>query len=395
MSAQNPSRGASVMIIAGETSGDHHGARLVAAMRKIDHNISFFGIGGPSMKNEGVEIVVDAASLSVVGITEAFSRMPWILGGLSAIKRAVAEKRPGLVILIDFPDFNLHMAKYVKRFSIPVLYYISPQVWAWRLGRIKKIRQYVDRMAVILPFEKAFYERHGVPVTFVGHPLLDRRLCGSINAHPEKDGQKTLIGLLPGSRQQEIDRNLPVMLAAATHVNRKMAGLRYVVSVAPGIDTDTVLEYIRPYRDVMDVHIAEGDIGDLLSFSKMAIAASGTVTLETAIYGVPMVIIYHVSPVSYLLGRALIRVEHIGLANIIAKERIVPELIQKDATPVNIARAVVNVLENPELFEGTRKKLRMVRDQLGEAGASGKTAAIAYSMIQKQDGQGLLTMGPS
>lgn len=395
MSPQNPSRGASVMIIAGETSGDLHGARLVAAMRKIDDNISFFGIGGPSMKNEGVEIVVDAASLSVVGITEAFSRMPWIIGGLSAIKRAVAGKRPGLVILIDFPDFNLHMARYVKRFSIPVLYYISPQIWAWRLGRIKKIRKYVDRMAVILPFEKAFYERHGVPVTFVGHPLLDDRFHSSAGAHSEKDEQKVVIGLLPGSRQQEIDRNLPVMLAAATHVNRKMGGIRYAVSVAPGIDTDTVLEYIRPYRDVMDIRTAKGDIGDLLSRSKMAIAASGTVTLETAIHGVPMVIIYHVSPVSYMLGRALIRVEHIGLANIIAEERIVPELIQKDATPANIARAVINVLENPALFEETRRKLRMVRNQLGEAGASGKTAAIAYSMIRKQDWQGPLTMGAS
>ncbi len=386
MNPQNSSGPASVMIIAGETSGDQHGARLVAAMRKIDDNLAFFGIGGPSMKKEGVEIVVDAARLSVVGITEAFSRMPWILGGLSAIKRAVAEKRPGLVILIDFPDFNLHMARYVKRFSIPVLYYISPQVWAWRSGRIKKIRKYVDHMAVILPFEKAFYERHGVPVTFVGHPLLDHPSGEPHEPHPvtTEEGKK-VIGLLPGSRHQEIGRNLPVMLAAATHVNRKMSGITYIVSVAPGIDTEKVLEYIRPYREVMDVDISKEHIESVLDQCIMAIAASGTVTLETAIHGVPMVIVYHVSPVSYMLGRALIRVEHIGLANIIAKERIVPELIQKDATPANIARAVIHVLENTEFLEETRKKLRMVRDQLGGAGASSKTAGIAYSMIQKQD----------
>ncbi|MFO8113454.1 MAG: lipid-A-disaccharide synthase [Desulfosalsimonadaceae bacterium] len=383
MSPQNPSRGASVMIIAGETSGDQHGARLVAAMRKIDDNIAFFGIGGPSMEKEGVEIVVDAASLSVVGITEAFSRMPGILGGLSAIKRAVAKKRPGLVILIDFPDFNLHMARYVKRFSIPVLYYISPQVWAWRSGRIKKIRKYVDRMAVILPFEKSFYEQHGIPVTFVGHPLLDHRFGDPHDLQSVSDGEKRVIGLLPGSRHQEIARNLPVMLAAATHVNRKLSGITYIVSVAPGIDTEKVLEYIRPYREVMDIDISKGQIENVLEQCTMAIAASGTVTLETAIYGVPMVIVYHVSPVSYMLGRALIRVEHIGLANIIAKERIVPELLQKDATPANIAQAVIHLMENPELREETRKKLRMVRDQLGGAGASGKTAGIAYSMIQK------------
>lgn len=383
MTSETISLAARVMIIAGETSGDQHGARLVAAMRKIDDTLEFFGIGGASMKREGVEIVVDAASLSVVGITEVFSRATGILSGLSMIKRAVAEKRPGLAILIDFPDFNLHMARYVKGFSIPVLYYISPQVWAWRSGRIKKIRKYVDRMAVILPFEKGFYEGHGVPVTFVGHPLMDHCFAGPAKMHSEMPDGRAAIGLLPGSRPQEVVRNLPVMLAAASCLNRKISGLTFVVSVAPGIDPHTVSEYVRPYIGVMDISTAAGEIGDLLSRCTMAIAASGTVTLETAIYGVPMVIVYRVSPVSYVLGRALIRVDHIGLANIIAEERVVPELIQGDATPANIARAVEAILNDPELYASTRSKLWMVRDQLGEAGASVRTAGIAYAMIKK------------
>ncbi len=371
------------MIIAGETSGDHHGARLVEAMQQIDGNLAFFGIGGPAMKKQGVEIIVNAASFAVVGITEVFSRLPGLLKGMSAIKRAVVEKKPDLVILIDFPDFNLHMARYVKRFSIPVLYYISPQLWAWRSGRIKKIRKYVDRMAVILPFEKSFYEGYGVPVTFVGHPLLDHysNMADTESAMDTGEG-RVVVGLLPGSRSQEIDRNLPVMLAAASQLNRKKTGIAVVVSVAPGIDPFKIEEYIRPYVKVMDIRPEKGDMESILSKCTMAVAASGTVTLETAIHGVPMVIVYHVSPVSYMLGRALIRVDHIGLANIIAKERIVPELIQQEATPANIATMMTAILDDPERLAETRKKLRMVREQLGAPGASKKTAGIAYSMIR-------------
>lgn len=370
-----------VMIIAGETSGDHHGARLVSAMRKTDSHIRFFGIGGSAMKRLGVEIIVDAGSLSVVGITEAFARLPRLAGGLSSIKRAVAQKKPDLVILIDFPDFNLHMARHVKRFSIPVLYYISPQIWAWRSGRIRKIRKYVDRMAVILPFEEAFYERRGVPVTFVGHPLMDHYPAAPKTA-PESITDKVVIGLLPGSRLQEIRRNLPVMLAAASQLHRKNPDFAFVVSAAPGMDTGIVESYIHPYRKAMEIQVASGEVGILLSRATLVIAASGTVTLETAIFGVPMVIVYRVSPVSYALGRALIRVDHIGLANIIAEKRVVPELLQQAANPANIARTVEGIVCNPDLLKETREQLRMVRERLGGPGASEKTAAIAYAMMQ-------------
>ncbi len=383
---KSPADPLKVMIIAGETSGDHHGAGLVAAMRQIDDNIVFLGIGGPAMAQQGVQIVVDAANLSVVGITEVFSRLPGLLGGMRTVKRAVAEKRPDLVILIDFPDFNLHIARHVKRYKIPVLYYISPQLWAWRSGRIKTIRRYVDRMAVILPFEKEFYDRHGVPVTFVGHPLLDHipppvKTAGD---NPDADKkERCIIGLLPGSRGQEIRRNLPVMLAAASRLNRREhKGFAFVVSVAPGIDVDWIEDFIRPYRDTVDIETERAGVEKVLTRCSLAVAASGTVTLEAAIYGVPMVIVYRVSPVSFFLGRSLIRVKFIGLANIIANRPIVPELIQHDATPGNIASVVSSILGDVGKYEQTREDLRWVREQLGEPGASRKTAGIAYSMME-------------
>ncbi len=382
--AKSPSVPLSVMIIAGETSGDHHGAGLVAAMRKIDGNIAFFGIGGRAMAQQGVQIVVDAANLSVVGITEVFSRLPGLLGGLRTVKRAVAEKRPDLVILIDFPDFNLHMARHVKRYGIPVLYYISPQLWAWRSGRIKTIRRYVDRMAVILPFEKEFYDRHGVPVTFVGHPLLDHITLPvkPTMDNPDADGiEKRTIGLLPGSRVQEIRRNLPVMLAAASRLSREKKGYAFVVSVAPGIDSHWIEEFIRPCRNTVDIEAERAGVEKVLDRCCMAVAASGTVTLEAAIYGVPMVIVYRVSPVSFLLGRSLIRVKFIGLANIIANRTVVPELIQHDATPGNIASVVSAMLEDVRKYKQIREDLFWVREQLGESGASRKTAGIAYAMM--------------
>ena len=381
---KSPADPLKVMIIAGETSGDHHGAMLVAAMRQIDDNIVFFGIGGRAMAQQGVQIVVDAANLSVVGITEVFSRLRSLLGGMRTVKRAVAEKRPDLVILIDFPDFNLHMARHVKGYKIPVLYYISPQLWAWRSGRIKTIRRYVDRMAVILPFEKEFYDRHGVPVTFVGHPLLDHTpppVKKTVDNPDEDKKEKPTIGLLPGSRGQEIRRNLPVMLAAASRLSRGNKGFSFVVSVAPGIDSDWIEAFIRPYRGTVDIEAERAGVEKVLTRSCLAVAASGTVTLEAAIYGVPMVIVYRVSPVSFFLGRSLIRVKFIGLANIIANRPIVPELIQHDATPGNIASVVSAILGDGRKYEQTREDLRWVREQLGEPGASRKTASIAYSMM--------------
>lgn len=374
---------ARVMIIAGETSGDNHGARVVREMFLKSPSLEFCGIGGPRMKKEGVEIITDASLLSVVGITEVFSKLPAVLREASRIKKEMLRRRPELLILIDFPDFNLHMAKFARKNNVPVLYYISPQVWAWRRGRARKIKKYVERMAVILPFEVDFYKEYDICATFVGHPLLDHYAeeenCGF---RDDIYSDQTVLGLLPGSRRSEIARNLPVMPAAARRLESRISGIKFIVSMAPGIDRDFMENFTDPYRDVLDIEIYSGAIEDVLKICTLVLAASGTVTLEAAIFGVPMVIVYRVSPISYLLGRMLVSVEHVGLANIIAGERVVPELIQKQAEPAQIASTAAGLLSDPDALNRLRHRLRSVRAMLGEAGASARTAEIALSMIR-------------
>lgn len=377
------------MIIAGETSGDHHGARLVAEMAKKDTDLRFCGVGGPQMKAAGVEILVDAGQLSVVGITEVFSALPVVLREAGRVKREMLRRRPDLLILIDFPDFNLHMAGFAKKHGIRVFYYISPQIWAWRRSRVKKIKRRVDHMAVILPFEADFYRAWQVPVTFVGHPLLDHYT----EAHWQEPADNSIqdsasetaavVGLLAGSRKSEIRRNLPVMLAAAGRLAEDLPGVEFIVSVAPGIDPLWLEEWIQPWRDRIDMKLQSGEIVGILEQCTLVVAASGTVTLEAAIFGVPMVIMYRISSLSYMLGKMLVKVDHIGLANIIAGQRVVPELIQQDANPGTIARTVRDLLSDRAALSDLRRRLKTVRAMLGEPGASEKAANIALSLIYR------------
>lgn len=370
-----------VMIIAGETSGDFHGAHLVRAMRARAPQLGFCGIGGERLKAEGVRIFMDAGELSVVGITEVIAKLPKVLSAISAVKQVLDRERPTLVILVDFPDFNLHIARLAKKRGLPVLYYISPQIWAWRSGRIEKIRRFVDQMVVILPFEKDYYKARNVAATFVGHPLLDYYQEPVSDAGAVRDSLLTL-GLLPGSRRSEIEKNLPVMLAAAIRIQGAVAGIKVLISIAPGIDAQWMGRLIQPYLSTCRIEVAVGAVREVFEASRLVLAASGTVTLETAIFGVPMIIIYRVSPISYQLGRALVNVDHIGLVNIIAGERIVPELIQAEANPVRIAREAVDMLENEDRLDEIRRKLKAVRTRLGTPGASEKTADIALEMLE-------------
>lgn len=371
-----------VLIVAGETSGDHHGALLVSAMKQKRPDIFFCGIGGPEMRAAGVRIIVDAEKLSVVGITEAASKLPGVLAGAAAVKRVIDAIHPDLVILLDFPDFNLRMAVYAKKRGVRVLYYISPQIWAWRSGRIETIRKFVDHMAVILPFEQEYYEKRGVAATFVGHPLLDRGEgltdSGAVSRKPD------MIGILPGSRRGEVEKNLHVMLAAASLITRRHPGVKFVVSAAPSIDPDWLRDYVRPYENICDIGIDIRNIREILSECTTAIAVSGTVTLDAAICGVPMVIVYRISPVSYMLGKFLISVEHIGMVNIIAGGRIVPELIQNEATPVRIADEISSMMGDPARLSAIREKLAAVRKKLGGPGASTTTAQIAFSLMDNK-----------
>ncbi len=374
-----------ILIIAGEASGDAHGAELVCAIKKRDETVSFYGVGGQGLKNQGVRIIADAADLSVVGITEVFAKMPAVWKSFSAVKQMLTHQRPDLVILIDFPDFNLRVAKIAKKLKIPVLYYISPQIWAWRSGRIHRIKRDVDHMAVIFPFEKEYYSAHGVPVTFVGHPLMDYYANIPLKECLEFDLQRPVVALLPGSRQIEIARNLPEMLAAASQLQQRFRHMEFIVSLAPSIQREQVESLIQNYRQTCRVSLMTGSIAKILQKSTLAVAVSGTVTLETAISGVPMVIVYRVSPVSYMLGKSLIRVDHIGLVNIIANERIVPELIQADANPTKIAQTVGQLLRSPDTFHEICQKLKMVRQRLGSPGAAEKTAEIALFYLKQHD----------
>ncbi len=397
-----------VVIIAGEASGDLHGSKLVMAMRRKNKDLFFCGIGGQALKDAGVRILVDASQLAVVGITEVFSRLPNLFKGMTLAKKLLKSLHPDLLILIDFPDFNLHIAATAKKLGIPVLYYISPQIWAWRPGRVKKISRLVNHMAVILPFEENFYKKHKVPVTFVGHPLLDinfkthncdqiRSSClskstkGIETLNTARAGEQAefkkenkdfhIIGLLPGSREGEIKRHLPIMLDAARNLAERIRKIKFIISIAPAVERKYVEELIGQRESSAVFELACNGVKKVFKRCELVVAASGTVTLEAAISGTPMIIIYKVSPVSYWLGRALIRVKNIGLVNLIADKNIVPELLQDKASPENIADTAFNMLSNAQHLEKLKNDLLDIRDTLGGPGASERVADIALNML--------------
>lgn len=370
------------MIIAGEASGDMHGARLSRSLKDLKPDVRIFGIGGKKMRAEGVDIIVDAETLSVVGITEVLSKLSVILKGMRSAKTALKKLKPDILILIDFPDFNLRMAAAAKKLGILVLYYISPQIWAWRQGRVHKIKKLVDHMAVILPFEAAFYKRHKVPVTFVGHPLLDDRTLHLPKSIKQPDPKKVVVGLLPGSRDKEVSTLLPMMLASAKILSNKINGIKFMVSDAESVKKDLVSDLVRHNGEGLDIEIDPSPIENIFQKADLLIAASGTVTLQAAVYGTPIIIVYKVSPLSYLLGKALIKVNHIGLVNLISGKEVAPELVQESASPIEVASKAFSLLVKPEQLINMRKDLIAVKNKLGGPGASHRVAKIALKMMQ-------------
>ena len=372
-----------VTILAGEVSGDQHGAKLVSAMQKKTPTLFFCGMGGDALRRSGVRIVVEAVELTVVGITEVFVKIPAILRARAKIKKLLISLKPDLLILIDFPDFNLHIAAVAKKLDIPVLYYISPQIWAWRQGRVKRISQLVDHMAVILPFEQRFYKEHNVPVTFVGHPLLDANLSADGPISQANPSDKTVIGLVPGSRDIEIIRHLPVMLDSANILTERLGQVKFIISHAPSVERKRIQAVIEGHSLRAKVEVISDGVEKVFERCDAIVAASGTVTLQAAIYGIPMVIIYKVSAVSAWLGKALIRVPNVGLVNLVAGRELVPELLQENATGDNIAQAIQNMLKDKEKLNHLKHQLIALRDMLGGGGASARVADLALEMLTR------------
>jgi len=374
-----------ILLVAGEVSGDLHGSYLVEAIHRIDPDIQFFGVGGEGLKRVGMRLLHHSQSLSVVGITEVFVKLRSILKALRTLKGSLEREKPDLVILIDFPDFNLRLAKIAHRKGIPILYYISPQVWAWRPGRVKLIARLVKKMVVLFPFEVPLYEAAGVDVEWVGHPLLDivKPTLSKEMAFQQfgLDPRRRTIGLLPGSRIHEIERLLPSLLASAQLLQKEIPDLQFVIPLAPGVSRATLSSRMNSIS--VPVTVVEGFTYDVMNLCELLITASGTATLEAAILGKPMIIIYKVSFSTYWIGRALVRVNHIGLPNLVAEKEIALELIQKDVHPQRIVEEAFRILRDPLLSRKMTESMGEVRHKLGEPGAAERAGRIICSMLRE------------
>jgi len=371
------------LIVAGEASGDLHGGNLVREMRALLPELDFSGIGGKKMEAAGVRLIADVADMAVVGLTEVIGKLAAVLAVMRKLKTMLKEDPPALLILIDYPDFNLPLAKAAHRQGIKVLYYISPQVWAWRKGRVNAIRENVDKMVVILPFESEFYRKAGVDATFVGHPLLDA--VGTSYPRSEAleriglEDETVTVAIMPGSRRGEVEKLLPEMLEACRIIRDRMSPVQFVLPLAPTLPLSFVQGIIKRYD--VPVKTVEKDLYEAIAVSDAAIVASGTATLETALLGVPMVVIYKISGLSYAVGKRFIKVDYISLVNLIAGREVVPELIQHDATPERIAAGVRELIVNEKVSQVMRDSYAELRDKLGKPGASRRTAEIACGML--------------
>ena len=373
-----------VMLVVGEASGDVHGAHLVRALSAKDRTLRFFGVGGEQLQQTNFEVLFNVSELAGMGFVELAGSVRNIWRADRTLRQAMRERRPDLLVLIDFPEFNLRLAKLAKKLQIPVLYYISPQVWAWRPGRVRQIARCVDHMAVVFPFEVPFYEKWGVKVSFVGHPLLDivrsRDSREAVLAQLALDASRQTIAILPGSRRGEISYHLPVLLDAAFRLSQALAVQFFVIraSTVDRRELESMLKAI-PLR----IPIVEDERYDAVNACDLAWTASGTATVETALLLKPMIIVYRLSWITYGLARMLVNVKHIGMVNIMAGKEVVPELIQANFTAERVEKKTRTLLENRELRERIVSKLVTLKEKLGAPGAADRVANIAMSMLGK------------
>lgn len=372
-----------LFICAGEASGDKHGAELVYALRKIQPELRFKAMGAQHLRKAGCEIVLDSTPIAVMGLVEILAHWSDIQAALRTMKQAIAEIRPNLLILVDYPEFNLKLAKHAKVLGIKVLFYISPQVWAWRPHRVKKIGRVIDMMAVIFPFETAVYEAEHIPVRFVGHPLAGKARASMSRVHALQHfglyADKKTIGLFPGSRHGEITRILPILIETANIIHQQIPHTQFILPVAPTLNRDFINQHIPNH--LLPLTVTDDAIYDVINVCDSIITASGTATLEVALMGVPMAIVYRVTALSYFIMSRMIRIDHIGLANIIAGNRIVPEFIQDRAQAPLIAAEIIRQLNDIDYRETMITDLEAVRNAL-EAGHNHENSGLALLVME-------------
>lgn len=386
-----------LLIVAGEASGDQHGAHLLERLKHLRPIIKAWSVGGERLKAAGSIQIFPQSDLSVIGLVEIAKKARLFWKAWDAILRTVESEAIKAAVLIDFPDFNLRLAKALKKRGVKVFYYVSPQVWAWRKGRIRTIRDTVDHMFVLFPFEKDLYERHGVPVTFVGHPLLDEpfpaqsgeEIRREIFGRPgSEDSTNPVIGLLPGSRESEVVRLYPRMLEAFDEIRKTRPGIRALVPQAPSFEDAFFLSLESRYpwtRDRETFQRVRGRFREAVKACDLVVLASGTATLETALIGVPMIIVYVMNPLTYLIARLLIRVPFIGMVNLLAGRKIMPELVQGAATPSAIAGLVAEILDSPGMRERMKEDLAKVRAAMGDPGTSELLARKLLSLLDAEE----------
>jgi lipid-A-disaccharide synthase len=361
------------MLSCGEASGDLYAGALAAELRKRDPSADIFGFGGDRLRGSGGRLVGDFHGISVTGLTEALRVVPRSFAMLRRLVSAARDTRPDVFVAIDFPDFNFRLMAALKRRGIPVVYYISPQLWAWRSGRMKTMKALVDRVLVIFPFEEELYRREGVDAQFVGHPLVDlARASTTREAFLREHGldpDVPTVALLPGSRPNEVHRILPDMAASLPLIARQVPNVQFVVACAPNLP-DALFTGFAPSRVVL----VRARTDDVLAASDVVITASGTATVQAALHQKPMVVVYRLSNLTYRLGKPFVKVDTYAMANLVAGRRIVPELIQRDFTPERVAQEAVSFLTDRARYDETRRALGEVRARLGAPGASGRAA---------------------
>ncbi len=374
------------MISCGEPSGDLYAGALVAALRRREPDIEVFGLGGERLKGAGGELVADFHGLSVTGLTEALAVLPRSWRTLRLLAEVARKRKPHALVVIDYPDFNFRLMRAIKRLGVPVIYYVSPQLWAWRAGRIKTMKKLVDRVLPIFPFEEAIYQREGIDVRFVGHPLIDlvtpeqsrEQLLGRLKL----DAARPVVALLPGSRTNELERLAPVMAAAAPMIAAQLPGTQFIVARAPNLSDRLFEGFGIPS---LTLRIVEGRTDDVLQAADAVVTASGTATVQTALHGRPMVVLYKLSPLTYRLGKRMARVDMYAMVNLIAGKRIVRELIQDECTAEAVAAETIRLLNEPDYRQRMVDALADVRRQLGGPGASERAADAVLDVVHSAD----------